>query len=84
MSKFKIPTAGHTISAPTSKVPATREEFVSGAALVKSQAGTRPPKPVRLNLDLDPDLHRSLKIRAIEQGVTVAQLVRSLINKELG
>jgi hypothetical protein len=85
MSKFKI-SSGPNISGngQTNKPPATRDEFVSGAALVKSQAGTRPPKPVRLNLDLDPDLHRSLKIRAIDQGMTVAQLVRGLIINEIG
>jgi HicB family len=85
MSKFKIgPAANSSGTGQASKPPTTRDEFVSGAALVKSQAGTRPPKPVRLNLDLDPELHRSLKIRAIEQGITVAQLVRGLIIKELG
>ncbi|MGV7243798.1 toxin-antitoxin system HicB family antitoxin [Caballeronia sp. M23-90] len=84
MSKFKISSGPSTSSSgQTTKPPATRDEFVSGAALVKSQAGTRPPKPVRLNLDLDPELHRSLKIRAIEQGMSVAQLVRGLIVKEI-
>jgi len=84
MSKFKISSGPSIGGNGQTKPPATRDEFVSGAALVKSQAGTRPPKPVRLNLDLDPDLHRSLKIRAIDQGMTVAQLVRGLIVNELG
>jgi hypothetical protein len=82
MSKFKIgPGAG---SASQADRPATRQEFVSGAALVQSQAGTRPPKPVRLNLDLDPEVHRQLKLRAVENGTTIAQLVRSLIAREIG
>lgn len=77
--KFKIgPKA-----APADK-PASREEFVSGAALVQSQAGTRPPKPVRLNLDLDPEVHKQLKLRAVENGTTIAKLVRDLITREIG
>ncbi|SAL51323.1 hypothetical protein [Caballeronia concitans] len=79
MSKFKI-----SSNTTRTEKPATREEFVSGAALVQSQAGTRPPKPVRLNLDLDPELHRQLKLRAVENGMTIAQLVRGLIAQEIG
>jgi len=51
---------------------------------VRSQAGDRPPKPIRLNLDLEPELHRRLKLLAVESGVTIAQLVRTLIARELG
>jgi predicted HicB family RNase H-like nuclease len=84
MSKFKIPSPNPASSSPAAKPAATVQDFVSGAALVQSQAGTRPPKPVRLNLDLDPDVHRQLKLRAVEGGVTIAQLVRALIKRELG
>lgn len=80
MSKFKV---GPRTGGATDR-PATRQEFVSGAALVQSQAGTRPPKPVRLNLDLDPEVHRQLKLRAVENGMTIAQLVRGLITREIG
>jgi predicted HicB family RNase H-like nuclease len=76
--KFKIPPK--EVAAPT---PATRDAFVSGAALVQSQAGTRPPKPVRLNLDLDPEIHKQLKLRAVENGTTIAKLVRDLIAREI-
>lgn len=80
MSKFKLSTK---TGGPADK-PASREEFVSGAALVQSQAGTRPPKPVRLNLDLDPEVHKQLKLRAVENGTTIAKLVRDLITREIG
>lgn len=83
MSKFKIgPSA--TNKSTTGNAPATVEEFASGAAMVQSQVGTRPAKPVRLNLDLDPETHRRLKLRAVESGTTIAQLVRELIVRELG
>jgi predicted HicB family RNase H-like nuclease len=83
MSKFKIgPSAANK---PTSgSTPATTAEFVAGAAMVQSQAGSRPVKPVRLNLDLDPETHRRLKMRAVESGTSIAQLVRELIARELG
>lgn len=80
-SKFKIRPAA---SVGQVDPPLSAQEFVSGAALVQSQAGTRPPKPIRLNLDLDPDLHRKLKMRAVETGVSVAQIVRELIVREVG
>jgi predicted HicB family RNase H-like nuclease len=81
--KFKIGPNLPVLASKTEK-PASRQEFVAGAALVQSQAGTRPPKPIRLNLDLDPDLHRQLKVRAAENSMTIAQLVRGLIVREVG
>ncbi|WP_086382714.1 hypothetical protein [Caballeronia sordidicola] len=81
--KFKIGPNLPVLANKTEK-PVSRQEFVAGAALVKSQAGTRPPKPIRLNLDLDPDLHRQLKVHAAENSMTIAQLVRGLIVREVG
>jgi len=83
MSKFKI--SPSVANKPASgSAPATVEEFAAGAAMVQSQAGTRPAKPIRLNLDLDPETHRRLKMRAVESGTTIAHLVRELIVRELG
>ncbi|CAB3774132.1 FitA-like ribbon-helix-helix domain-containing protein [Paraburkholderia humisilvae] len=83
MSKFRIgPSTGSKSDQPTK--PASVAEFAAGAALVQSQIGSRPPKPVRLNVDLDPETHRRLKMRAVENGITVAELVRALIGRELG
>jgi predicted HicB family RNase H-like nuclease len=82
MSKFKIsPNTGRQ-SGSASK-PTSVAEFAAGAAMVQSQIGARPLKPVRLNLDLDPEIHRQLKMRAVESGVSIAQLVRGLIAREL-
>lgn len=83
MSKFKI--GPSVANRPASGgAPATVEEFSADAAMVKSQVGSRPAKPVRLNLDLAPETHRRLKMRAVESGTTIAQLVRELIARELG
>jgi predicted HicB family RNase H-like nuclease len=80
MSKAKIVEKGgsHTPAGPISHA-----EFAAGATVVQSQTATRPAKPIRLNLDLDPDLHRRLKVRAANAGISVAQLVRGLIVREV-
>lgn len=83
MSKFKIGPSASGTSGAAAK-PTSAAEFASGASLVQSQTGSRPPKPVRLNLDLDPETHRRLKMRAVESSVSIAELVRSLIARELG
>ncbi|MFM0705628.1 ribbon-helix-helix protein [Paraburkholderia sediminicola] len=80
MSKFKI---APKTSQPPAAAPESVEAFAAGAAMVKSQTGDRPAKPIRLNLDLDPGMHRRLKIRAAEAGKSIAQLVRELIDREL-
>lgn len=79
MSKFKL----NPSASPKPVAPTSRDQFIAGASLVQSQRGSRPAKPVRLNLDLDPDLHRRLKLRAVESGISVAALVRELIMKDL-
>ena len=37
----------------------------------------------RLNIPIDPQLHRSVKILVAEQGITVAQFVRDAIAEKL-
>ena len=78
MGKFVVSSKAKTDTAPVS-----REEFVTGSAMYQTQTGGRPLKPVRVNFDIDPDTHRRLKIRAIDRGMSVALLVRQLIDTEL-
>lgn len=63
--------------------PASLQEFAAGAAMVQSQTGGRALKPVRVNVDLDPEVHRSLKRLAIDRDTNIAGLLRELINREL-
>ncbi|WP_321857274.1 hypothetical protein [Burkholderia cenocepacia] len=57
-------------------------DFVVGAALVQSQvAKARPEKPIRLNLDITPAVHRMLKLYALENGMSVSEVVRTLIDR---
>ena len=78
MSKFKV-----TSKPAGSMPPVSAEQFAAGAAMVQSQTGGRPLKPVRVNFDLDPETHRRLKMRALNRGASVAQIVRQLIEDEL-
>lgn len=78
MSKFKI-APRHAVEAPSPSI----EAFGNAAPLVRAQSDGRPPKPVRLNLDLDPATHKRLKLAAIESGETVAAIVRRWIDHGL-
>lgn len=63
--------------------PNNPQEFAAGAAMVQSQTGGRALKPVRVNVDLDPEVHRSLKLLAMDRNTNIAGLLRDLINREL-
>ena len=63
--------------------PNNAQEFAAGAAMVQSQTGGRALKPVRVNVDLDPEVHRSLKLLAMDRNTNIAGLLRDLINREL-
>ncbi len=80
MSKFKIAPKSVTLAA----APASIEAFGAGAAMVKTQSGDRPEKPVRLNLDIEPALHRRLKQVAFDTDTKIAVLVRRWIGEGLG
>jgi len=42
------------------------------------------PETVRLNVDIDKDLHKKLKLHAVERGCSVADVVRELLSEALG
>ena len=37
----------------------------------------------RLNIPIDPELHRQIKVKVAEQGITVVQFVREAIAEKL-
>ena len=37
----------------------------------------------RINIDLPPEIHKNLKLFAIQRGVSVANLIRELIDKNI-
>jgi hypothetical protein len=81
MSKFKIAVSA---TQPTAAAPASIAAFGDAAAMAQSQAGGREPRPIRLNLDLSPEVHKALKRRAVDQGESVASVVRRLITQHIG
>lgn len=40
-------------------------------------------KPVRMTVELDPEIHRELKIHCTMQGIWISELMRELISREL-
>lgn len=50
---------------------------------VASPAAARATRPKRLTLDLSPEIHLALKLRAVELGVPMAELLRGLIERAL-
>jgi len=50
---------------------------------VATSAAARDSGPKRLTLDLAPELHRALKVRAVELDVPMADLLRGLIQQAL-
>jgi hypothetical protein len=41
-------------------------------------------KPKRLTIDLDPELHRRLKIDSVQKDIQIADRIRELIRADLG
>ncbi|RQV02812.1 hypothetical protein DF039_35760 [Burkholderia cenocepacia] len=68
---------------PVSRITA-EQQFVDGAAMVQSQAHDYPVKPKRLNVDLDPQTHKKLKVAAAAANLAMADLIRSWITEKLG
>ncbi len=59
---------------------ATREEVEAATPATDNQ----PEKMKRLTLDLPEKLHRAIKRQAVEEGVTMADLLRSLLEQHYG
>ena len=63
-------------------VTADEARTAISAAVASVQAGEQLPvvKPKRLIIDLDPKLHNRLKIKAYEEGTTIADIARKLLS----
>ncbi len=49
-----------------------------------AEAHTSAPTPMkRLTIDVTPDLHKALKIRAVTDSITMADLIRQLLTEWL-
>jgi predicted DNA binding CopG/RHH family protein len=59
---------------------ANREELQAAAPSTENQ----PEKMKRLTLDIPEKLHRAIKRQAVDEGVTMADLLRSLLEQHYG
>lgn len=69
----------------TQDLPTDVNQWVSHRAeLPAKEDQTAPVKMKRLTLDIPQNLHRAIKRKALEEGVTMADLLRSLLEKHYG
>ena len=61
------------MSAMTRKTDTTANKLVSG------KVAASPPKRIGVNISLPPDLHRRLRIQALENDVTMAEGIEQAI-----
>jgi len=69
------------------KAVTTRERKPAGESAASAPAPrglepapAAPKKKVRITVDLDPEMHRFLKVYAAERGMKVSEVVRGLIS----
>jgi len=60
------------------KAVAARERKPAGEST--APAPEAPKKKVRITVDLDPEVHRFLKVYAAEKGVRISDVIRNLIS----
>ena len=56
------------------------DDWIADKGLPKEKSTA---KRVRMTVELDPDIHRALKIHCTMQGIWISELVRDLITREL-
>lgn len=70
---------------PTNKIE-DMEQWVANRGKADSQENQLQPKPKkaklkRLTLDLDEELHKAIKLKSVEEGKPMADLLRELLQK---
>lgn len=71
----------------TQDLPIGIEEWVAnreGLQEAEQSTGNQPEKMKRLTLDIPEGLHRAIKRKAVDEGVTMADLLRSLLEQHYG
>lgn len=72
----------------TAEKPPNIDEWVTNRAVESSTQSPppeqKPEKMKRLTLDIPESLHRAIKRKAVEEGVTMVDQLRSLLEKHYG
>lgn len=82
-------TSGKKITIPATPKQAQLDQWVSATDLPDPLPPATPspknpidqPKMKRLTLDIPEDLHRSIKLKAVTQGVSMVDLLRTLLEE---
>ncbi len=82
-------TSGKKITIPTTPKQAQLDQWVTATELPDPIAPQSPPtklpidspKMKRLTLDIPEELHRSIKLKAVTQGVSMVDLLRTLLEE---
>ena len=70
------------ISIPDKRTKA--DEWVQGDPRASTRTAPNPGRFKRLTLDLPEDLHRAIKRHAVDQGKTMVEVLRALLEKKFG
>jgi hypothetical protein len=62
--------------------PGDAEQWVRAAEQPAPSAPPPNPYTARLTIDITPELRRRLKLVALQQGLTVADMLRALLERE--
>lgn len=61
-------------------VASTETELVANSSAIAETSKSK-PKMKRLTIDVTEDLHRAIKLKAVEQGTPMADMLRSLLER---
>ena len=64
---------------PVSSVSSNLDQWVETRTVETETVSQEKPKMKRLTLDIPETLHRTIKMRSVEQGVPMADLLRELL-----
>ncbi len=64
--------------------PADKPASVDQWVETREVSSSSPVKMKRLTLDIPEPLHRAIKMKAVEQGVAMAELLRELLEEHYG
>jgi predicted DNA binding CopG/RHH family protein len=69
---------------PNGEKPSVNEWVSNRETSIQEQEAQQMVKMKRLTLDIPESLHRAIKMKAVEDGVAMADLLRSLLEQHYG
>lgn len=69
---------------PNGEKPTVNEWVSTRETSIQEQEAQQTVKMKRLTLDIPESLHRAIKMKAVENGVAMADLLRSLLEQHYG